>query len=132
MATAKPKKRSFKKSETVRERASKSAQAPKPRRLRAAASSATRPLKAAHRIGKKEYFLPMPDNRVGRVLNKRMRIFPRFFGNAWREVRQVQWPGRKETAKLTLAVFMFATVFGFAIALTDYGLDRLFKNLLLK
>lgn len=132
MATDKTKKRSLKKTETVRERASKSTAAPKPRRLRQAASSASKPFVSAHRLGQREYFLPLPDNRFGRFLNKRLKIFPRFFGNAWQEVRQVQWPGRKETLKLTLAVFMFATLFGIIIALTDYGLDKLFRKVLLK
>ncbi len=132
MAAEKPRKRVLKKSETVRERANKSSLPTKPRRLRRAANSAGRPLTAARRIGKKEYNLPLPDNRVGQLLNKRLRLFPKFLGNAWQEVRQVQWPGRNETLKLTLAVFMFAIIFGVVISVTDYGLDLLFKKVLLK
>lgn len=132
MADTKPKKRVLKRSETVRERASKSAAEPKQRRLKRAAQTAGKPIASARRIGKKEYHLPLPDNRLGNILGRRVRLLPRFFGNAWREVRQVEWPRRKETLKLTLAVFMFAIVFGLVITLTDFGLDRLFKKVLLK
>ncbi len=131
MAEAK-KKRSVVKKETVRERGEKSSVSRKPRRLRQTAANAAKPLKAAKRLGGKEYHLPLPDSRVGRVLSKRIRLFPRFFGNAWRELRQVEWPNRKETAKLTLAVFIFAIAFGAVIAITDYGLDKLFRKVLLR
>lgn len=65
-----------------------------------------------------------------------LRIFkflvPKYFKNAWIELRQVKWPGRRETIQLTLAVFAFAIVFGVLITVTDYGLDKLFKKILLK
>ncbi len=131
MAEAKDK-RSPKKTESVRERASKTSKEPKPRRLSRTASSVGRPLKAAHRAGKQTYYLPVPNNRFGRVLNKRLHIFPRFLVNAWKELRKVEWPGRKETTKLTFAVFLFAIGFGIIIAVTDYGLDKLFRKVLIK
>ena len=65
-------------------------------------------------------------------MNKRRRVIPRFFREAFQELRLVTWPGRKETWKLTTAVFVFAIVFGIAIAITDYGLDKLFRNIILK
>jgi len=130
----KKKRRVIKKSESVRERAAKAAAEPekKPRRLKQTASKASRPLKAARRIGKKEVYLPMPDNRAGRFLNKPRRVTPRFFRDAWAEVRQVSWPTRRETAKLTSAVFVFAIGFSLVIAVVDYGLDKVFKELLLQ
>ncbi len=131
MAEADKKRRVLKK-ETVRERATKAAEPRKPRRLRQTAATAAKPLKAAGRLGGKEYHLPLPDTRLGRILSKRVRLFPKFFGNAWRELRQVEWPNRKETAKLTLAVFIFAIAFGAVIAITDYGLDKLFRKVLLR
>jgi preprotein translocase SecE subunit len=126
-----PKKRIRKSTETVRER---TAQAPKQksRRVRRAAGAVGRPARALSTIGAKEYYLPLPDNRIGRFLNKRRGIIPRYFRESWGELRQVVWPSRRETWKLTLAVFIFAIVFGLIIALTDYGLDKLFKEVLLK
>ena len=59
-------------------------------------------------------------------------LVPRYFINAWREVRQVTWPGRGETWRLTTAVFIFALVFGAFVAGVDRGLDEIFKKLVLK
>jgi len=52
--------------------------------------------------------------------------------NAWREVRQVTWPSRRETWRLTGAVFIFAIVFGALVYGVDTGLDALFKKVILK
>ncbi len=124
-------KKRLRKTETVRERSETSDKAiTQPRRLRRTARSVTRPLKAAHRVGRKEYLLPLPDNRMGRFLNRRQRLVPAYFRESWYELRQVIWPSRKETWKLTFAVFTFALVFALIIALTDYGLDKLFKKIL--
>jgi preprotein translocase SecE subunit len=74
-------------------------------------------------------FRTKPARFVGRILNKVLLI--NYFMSAWKELRQVTWPGRKETRQLTLAVFVFATVFGLMITLTDYGLDKVFKKVIL-
>ena len=74
----------------------------------------------------------MPDNRLGRFLTKRRSLIPSYFKNSWREVRQVVWPNRRDTIKMTIAVFVFAVFFGLLIALVDYGLDKLFKQFILK
>lgn len=130
---SKKKRRVVKKTETVRERATKAAEGPKkPRRLRTTASKVSRPIKAAHRVGQKEYYLPMPDNRIGRFLNKRRSVIPKFFRSSWAEVRQVTWPTWRETVKLTSAVFVFAIAFSLLIAVVDYGLDKVFKELLVQ
>lgn len=62
----------------------------------------------------------------------RLRIVPGFLRNAWAEIRQVTWPGRKETARLTVAVLIFSVVFGAFIAALDFGLDKLFKEVILR
>ncbi|HLB66423.1 MAG TPA: preprotein translocase subunit SecE [Candidatus Saccharimonadales bacterium] len=59
-------------------------------------------------------------------------LVPSYFKNSFKELKQVTWPGRRETIKLTFAVFMFAIGFGALITVTDYGLDQLFKKVLLK
>ena len=74
-------------------------------------------------------FRTKPARFVGRILNKVLLI--NYFMSAWKELRQVTWPGRKETRQLTLAVFVFATVFGLMVTLTDYGLDKVFKKVIL-
>lgn len=124
--------RIIKKSETVRERAAKSEQPRNPRRIKQAGTHALRPLKAIARTGRKEIYLPLPDTKTGRFLNKRRSIIPRYFKQAWAEVRQVEWPKRKETAKLTLSVFLFAIFFAIIISLADYILDKAFETFILK
>ena len=68
-------------------------------------------------------------NFLGRILN---RIVPRYFVNSWREVKRVSWPNRGETWRLTLAVFVFALIFGSLVAVVDHGLDELFKKVVLR
>jgi preprotein translocase SecE subunit len=80
---------------------------------------------------RRELHLPLPNNKFGRLLGKRVNIVPNYFKEAWRELRLVVWPNRRETLKLSLAVFIFAAIFGGLIWVVDYGLDRLFREVLL-
>lgn len=63
---------------------------------------------------------------IGRI------IFPKYFRESWRELKLVTWPNWKQSRQLTFAVLVFALVFGVVIAIVDYGLDKLFRNILLK
>lgn len=132
MAEDKPKRR-IRKVETVRQRAEKAETPREPRKVRKVASTATGSLKTVGSVGRKQYHLiKLPDNKVGRFFGKSRKFTPGFLRNAWAELRQVTWPDRRETYKLTAAVLIFAIVFGGIIAITDYGLDKLFRQLLLK
>lgn len=132
MAAEKPKKRQLKKAETVRDKATAPVEQPKKRRLRATADSVKQPLKTAREAGRREYHpIKLPDNRLGRFLTKSRRFTPRFFREAWAELRQVTWPNRSETFRLTTAVIVFALAFGGLIAAVDYGLEKLFREVLL-
>lgn len=124
--------RQIKKPQTLRERAEKATTDKKPRRIKQAGTTAVKPLKAVARTGRKEFYLPLPDNKIGRFMNKRRRFIPRYFRGAWQELKQVEWIGRKETARLTVAVFVFAVFFAALITATDYGLDKVFKKVFLK
>jgi len=104
----------------------------KARKLKETASQVKKPINSVKTAANKEFYLPMPDNKAGRFLNKKRGIVPKYFKEAWRELRQVDWPGRRETSKLTAAVLIFALVFGVIIAIVDFGLDKIFKQLLLK
>jgi len=59
-------------------------------------------------------------------------LMPVYFVNSWRELRHVGWPNRRETWRLTLAVFIFAIVFGALVAGVDWILDQIFKKVILK
>lgn len=139
MAEPTKKRRVVKKPTTVREQAAKAATAqPKPRRVRKTVSNASTPLRKAlkylSRVLKPFAFLlapfkTRPGRFVGRTLVKVFAI--NYFIQSWRELRQVTWPNARETVKLTLAVFFFAIIFSLLIAVLDYSLDKLFKELIL-
>ena len=83
--------------------------------------------------------LRLPKNRLTKplfkfaVLLKRLLLWitPSYFINSWHELKQVTWPGRIETWRLTLAVFIFAIAFGIAIGAVDKVLNEVFKKLIL-
>lgn len=125
--TSKPKRRLVKKAETVREKVEKTnADATRePRRI----------TKTTRRIG-------APFRAVGRGLAKTGRLkpfrilglilVPPYFRNSWKELRQVTWPKFKDSLRLTSAVVIFASIFGIFIAVLDFGLEKLFREVILK
>lgn len=135
------KRRVVKKTQTVREQAADKAQVTpgKPHRMiRKTGSVASKPFKVAGRGVKKVAspfsfllwpFRLRPVRFVGRMLYKALLIG--YFRASWRELRQVSWPGRRETASLTLAVFIFSLIFALMVTTVDFGLDKVFKQLLL-
>lgn len=118
---------------TVRERveaARVAAEEPKKRRTRRVVSRIGAPLRKLRlRDRKIVKIFAVPLRFLKKVLSW---LVPRYFVNSWRELRQVQWPSRRETWRLTLAVFVFAIVFGALVAGVDKGLDELFKKVILK
>ena len=76
--------------------------------------------------GLRWFFLLKPIRFLGKILGLG------YFRDSWRELKLVTWPKRRESFRLTRAVIMFAVVFGIMIAIVDYGLDKLFKQVLLK
>lgn len=121
----KPKRRLKKAPESVRERAAKvsetASNVPKVRKPRKILA----PFRAIGRgLRRIEQFKPI--HIIGLV------IVPRYLRNAWGELLQVTWPNRIETLRLTTAVVIFSVVFGILIAVTDYGLDKVFKKVILK
>lgn len=102
----------------------------KPRRIRKVLRRAPNPFRRLHLPNNKAFGIL---RKLGRGIRKVLSwLMPRYFINAWRELRQVVWPSRKETWRLTLAVFIFAIVFGALVAGVDKGLDEIFKKLVLK
>jgi preprotein translocase subunit SecE len=99
------------------------------RRLRSAGANGVKKLVHASR---KQYFLPLPATKLGDKLNKPRTLSPSYFRKAWQELKNVTWPGRRETWRLTIAVFLFAMIFGIVVALVDYGFETLFRKVLFK
>lgn len=114
--------------ELVEASQAKSEQVNQPGRFRRASGKAASPLKKAGST-RPVKTAARPVRFVGRGLS---RLAPKYLVNSWRELRQVHWPNRRETWRLTLAVFVFAVVFGALVAGVDKGLDELFKKVVLK
>ncbi len=73
-----------------------------------------------------------PVSKVFGFLAKILRkITPGFLKGSFREIRQVSWPDRKETIRLTWAVFVFAIVFSIIVAGLDAVLDKIFRSIIL-
>lgn len=64
--------------------------------------------------------------RTGRILGLR------YLRDSWRELRMVTWPSFSNSARLTGAVIIFSVIFSIFIAIVDFGLDKLFRQILLK
>lgn len=107
------------------------AKADSPKRIRSATSKLSKPADATKRTLKKEYYLPLPDNRFGRFFNKRRSLIPSYFKKSFAELKLVTWPNRRDTWRLTFAVFVFAILIGCTVAAVDKGLEELFKNIIL-
>jgi preprotein translocase SecE subunit len=55
----------------------------------------------------------------------------RYFRNSWRELRQVRWPNRRATWKLTLAVVLFCVFFASVIMLFDWIFNWVIQEVVL-
>ncbi len=140
MAESKKSSTKKRKLETVRERTETTKNAkPKSRKVRSTASLISKPFRVIGRfiarIARPFRFLLRPFKTrpmrfIGRFLRKIFLID--YFKSAWGELKLVTWPGRKETRQLTFAVFIFAFVFGLIITIVDYGLDKIFKKVILQ
>lgn len=76
--------------------------------------------------GLRWFFNLRPVKFIGRLLGFR------YLRNSWRELKTVTWPTLPESLRLTAAVIVFAIVFGIFVTVVDYGLDKLFRQFLLK
>ncbi len=91
-----------------------------------------KPIVKAREGARREYHLITPREKgfLG-FLTKNRYWTPRYFRSAFEELKNVSWPNRRNTWKMMFAVVMFSTVVGLAIALVDYGLEKLLKEVLL-
>jgi len=55
-----------------------------------------------------------------------------YLKGSFAEIKKVKWPTRKEAAKLTFAVIMFAIMFAVFTSVLDFGINKLFEELFLK
>lgn len=55
-----------------------------------------------------------------------------YIRESFKELKLVTWPTFHESMHLTGAVMLFSVIFGILIAIVDFGLDKLFREVLLK
>ena len=131
MADKKKSNKAPKPKESLRERNKKAAEAKnRPKRIRKAATSAAKPAGTVSRVLKTEFHI-LPRSENPGFFTKSRKATPSYFAKSLAELKNVTWPGRKETWKLVFAVFFFAITLGVFIALLDYGLEKLFKEVIL-
>jgi preprotein translocase SecE subunit len=119
--------------------------APAPTTLREQSEKAQAQADKPRRAGKVGRILAVPFVFIGRLLARIFRplgkfrffrfigyvLVPPYVRNSWKELKQVTWPNRTQTRRLTFAVIIFSLLFGGLIALVDYGLDKAFRALIL-
>ncbi len=98
---------------------------------RAAAKRGKNTWRTTKRFLGKRYDIPMPNNRIGQILGREIRM-PRYFRESWEEVKKVKRPSRHEARRLTVAVFVFTTVFALFTALVDFIFSNAVERILLR
>jgi preprotein translocase subunit SecE len=62
---------------------------------------------------------------------RRFHIIPKFIKSTFTEIRQVTWPDRKITVKLTVAVVLFSLIFSALVGSLDWVFEIIFKKVFL-
>jgi len=81
--------------------------------------------------------MPLPDNKVGKVLSKSvrgpkpLRKFWNYVVQSRQELKKVTWPSRGESMRLTFAVILFAVFFAGFTTVVDLGFERVVQALFL-
>lgn len=70
-----------------------------------------------------------PFRLVGKFLSYVLLIS--YVRNSFQELKLVTWPNWKLSWRLTWAVLVFSVFFGVIVAIVDFGLDKLFKQIIL-
>lgn len=115
--TEKQKKLARKKVETFRERVVRT-QSPQQHRT----AKLIKPLSRFRRKPR------VASDKPTRLVRLRRRLIPRYFREAWLEIKQVQWPTKRETLRLSFAVFAFALGFSIVVGILDFGLEKIFRE----
>jgi len=128
---AKRAKRRVRPVETVREQRDKqqTVTQTKPHRFRKLFSWLGTPFRAIARWSFWQSKAWKPFRVIGKVLGYIL-LVP-YFRSSLVELKQVTWPDWKLSWRLTWAVLVFSVFFGVIVAIVDFGLDKLFKQLIL-
>ena len=91
-------------------------------------SKSTKPSKPAKKAQKEQK--AQKPTKKGFILFRPFTAFGRYVRDSWREIRQVRWPDRKLTWKMTLSVIIYVVIFAAVIMLLDALFVFLFNKLL--
>ncbi len=83
--------------------------------------------KKSHKTNKNSSEKPLKDVFL---LARPFVAFGRYLRDSWREIRQVRWPNRKLTWKMTLAVLIYCAIFIVFIVLLDMLFTFIFNLLI--
>ena len=130
--TLSKRKRRIRATETVRDQQAKRRQIKenvKPSRTRAVLRWLARPFRwiGSWKVWQWKGWKPV--RFVGKIVG--YILFIPYLKHSFRELRQVTWPNWKQSWRLTWAVLVFSVFFGVIVAVVDFGLDKLFKKLIL-
>ncbi len=95
---------------------------------------AVKKLTRAERKALKKAGKPIPEREIKSyfILFRPFVRFGRYLRDSWREIRQVRWPNRKATWKMTLAVLVYVALFMIFLTLIDvfftFIFDLIFKK----
>ncbi len=77
---------------------------------------------------------PIRKTKVWRWLRKHVLRSPfrGYFVSSWKELKNVTWPDRKTSLKLTGVVLLFTFAFAIFTTLLDFGFEKLARQIFLK
>ena len=91
----------------------------KPKSDKSSSKVSTKRTKQAHKASK-PFVLFRPFINLGH-----------YFRDSWRELRKVEWPSRRATWKMTLAVIIFCAVVGLIVIVCDWAFQWLIQEVIL-
>lgn len=97
-----------------------------------APQASVKPTKADKKLSKKSKNTDNTEKTLKSVfiLARPFVALGRYLRDSWREIRQVRWPSRKATWKMTLAVLVYCAIFMAFILLLDTFFTFIFEKLL--
>jgi preprotein translocase SecE subunit len=110
--------------------AKKPAQPKAEKPAKAKPEKAVKPSKKDKKLEKAKTKTPKNPNKKVFILFRPFVAFGRYVKGSWHEIRQVRWPNRKLTWKMTLSVIIYVIIFAVVIMLLDALFAFLFNQLL--
>ena len=105
--------------------------------VREGIKSATTSTKTVEKSSKPSTKAKRTDNKSAKQTKKPFILFRpfialgRYIRDSWRELRKVEWPSRRATWKMTLAVIVFCVIIGVLVLVLDWASQWLIQEVIL-